>query len=297
MREGSSGLDQIVEFVKDDETDEWSVVTNVSVCPEMAYLPEKVAAFGEHGIVRQIYDSLAQVRNAVESRDLTHVQGLYWIREVATTWLYLVGDDTGSVSSDSNNNGLGYVVTPKGEESGYIDSFTEQARALIANGGGSFERTKGEGATEGNFYVFGDNFIGAENAVDASSAYAGVFILVASAVPYDTNGWGSYTVVYDEETDSYSEEEKLDFGGLEEGVLPMDYVLTHAARRRSRGCRDRPRVHRGSAALRQAHRDLREEGQHLRHRVLRHHRVQRKGLQVPLEGPRLRSFRTIRDPG
>lgn len=229
VREGSLGLDQIVEFVKDDETGEWSVVTNVSVCPEMAYLPEKVVAFGEHGIVRQIYDSLAQVRTAVESGDLTHVQGLYWIREVATTWLYLVGDDTGSVSSDSNNGGLGYVVTPKGEESGYIDSFTEQARALIGNGGGSFERTEKAGATEGNFYVFGDNFIGAESAVDASSAYAGVFILVASAVPYDTTGWGSYTVVYDEETDSYSEEEKLDFGGLEEGVLPMDYVLTHAA--------------------------------------------------------------------
>ena len=38
-------------------------------------------------------------------------------------------------------------------------------------------------------------------------------------------------MVYDEETDSYSEE-KLDFGGLEKGVygvLPMDYVLTHAA--------------------------------------------------------------------
>lgn len=228
VREGSLGLDQIVEFVKDDETGEWSVVTNVSVCPEMAYLPEKVAAFGEHGIVRQIYKSLAQVRAAVESSELTHVQGLYWIREVATTWLYLVGDDTGSVSSDSNNGGLGYVVTPKGEESGYIDSFTEQARALIGNGGGSFERTEGAGATVGNFYVFGDNFIGAESAVDASSAYAGVFILVASAVPYDTTGWGSYTVVYDEETDSYSEE-KLDFGGLEEGVLPMDYVLTHAA--------------------------------------------------------------------
>lgn len=229
VREGSSGLDQIVEFVKDDETGEWSVVTNVSVCPEMAYLPEKVAAFGEHGIVRQIYNSLAQVRTAVvESGELTHVQGLYWIREVATTWLYLVGDDTGSVSSDSNNGGLGYVVTPEGEESGYIDSFTEQARALIGNGGGSFERTEGAGATEGNFYVFGDNFIGAESAVDASSAYAGVFILVASAVPYDTTGWGSYTVAYDEETDSYSEE-KLDFGGLEKGVLPMDYVLTHAA--------------------------------------------------------------------
>ena len=230
VREGSLGLNQIVEFVKDDETGEWSVVTNVSVCPEMAYLPEKVAAFGEHGIVQQIYDSLAQVHTAVvESGELTHVQGLYWIREVATTWLYLVGDDTGSVSSDSNNGGLGYVVTPEGEESGYIDSFTEQARALIKNGGGSFERTEGEGAKMGNFYVFGDNFIGAESAVDASSAYAGVFILVASAVPYDTTGWGSYTVAYDEETDSYSEEEKLDFGGLEKGVLPMDYVLTHAA--------------------------------------------------------------------
>ena len=225
--EGSKGLKQIVEFKQTDG--EWGVVYNVSMCPEVAYLPDKIAATnGTDGIIEQIYHSFGQVTDAVKSEAITHVQGLYWMREVATAWLYLVGDDSGSVSSDSNNNGLGYVVTPKGEESGYIDSFTEQARALIANGGGSYERIAGDGATLDNFYVYGDNFIGAETAVDASSAYAGIFVLVASYVPYDTTGWGSYTVTYDEETDTYREEEIND-SAFVDGVLPMNYVVTHAA--------------------------------------------------------------------
>lgn len=226
--EGSKGLKQIVEFKQTDG--EWGVVYNVSMCPEVAYLPDKIAATnGTDGIIEQIYHSFGQVRAAVEeSEDITHVQGLYWMREVATAWLYLVGDDSGSVSSDSNNNGLGYVVTPEGEESGYIDSFTEQARALIANGGGSYKRDADGGATLDNFYVYGDNFIGAETAVDASSAYAGIFVLVASYVPYDTTGWGSYTVTYDEETDTYREE-KIGDSAFVDGVLPMNYVVTHAA--------------------------------------------------------------------
>ena len=132
------------------------------------------------------------------------------------------------MTADSNNNGLGYVVTPEGEESGYIDSFTEQARALIANGGGSYKRSVDGGATLNNFYVYGDNFIDSDTAVDASSAYAGIFVLVASYVPYDKTGWGSYTVIYDEETDTYGEAKIAD-GAYVDGVLPMDYVITHAA--------------------------------------------------------------------
>lgn len=228
VTEGSAGLKQIVEFKQDADTKEWGVVYNVSMCPSVAYLPDKIAALGADGIIEQIYTSLEQVRAAVESKAITHVQGLYWIREVATAWLYIVGDDSGSVTADSNNNGLGYVVTPEGEESGYIDSFTEQARALIANGGGSYERSVGDGATLNNFYVYGDNFIDSDTAVDASSAYAGIFVLVASYVPYDKTGWGSYTVTYDEETDTYGEAKIAD-GAYVDGVLPMDYVITHAA--------------------------------------------------------------------
>lgn len=228
VTEGSAGLKQIVEFKQDADTKEWGVVYNVSMCPSVAYLPDKIAALGADGIIGQIYTSLGQVREAVESKAITHVQGLYWMREVATAWLYIVGDDSGSVTADSNNNGLGYVVTPEGEESGYIDSFTEQARALIANGGGSYVRDVDGGATLNNFYVYGDNFIDSDTAVDVSSAYAGIFVLVASYVPYDKTGWGSYTVTYDEETDTYGEA-KIDAGAYVDGVLPMDYVITHAA--------------------------------------------------------------------
>lgn len=228
VTEGSAGLKQIVEFKQDADTKEWGVVYNVSMCPSVAYLPDKIAALGTDGIIEQIYTSLGQVREAVESEAITHVQGLYWMREVATAWLYIVGDDSGSVTADSNNNGLGYVVTPEGEESGYIDSFTEQARALIANGGGSYVRDVDGGATLNNFYVYGDNFIDSDTAVDASSAYAGIFVLVASYVPYDKTGWGSYTVTYDEETDTYGEA-KIAAEAYVDGVLPMDYVITHAA--------------------------------------------------------------------
>lgn len=228
VTEGSAGLKQIVEFKQDADTKEWGVVYNVSMCPSVAYLPDKIAALGADGIIEQIYTSLGQVREAVESKAITHVQGLYWMREVATAWLYIVGDDSGSVTADSNNNGLGYVVTPEGEESGYIDSFTEQARALIANGGGSYARSVDDGATLNNFYVYGDNFIDSDTAVDASSAYAGIFVLVASYVPYDKTGWGSYTVTYDEETDTYGET-KIAAEAYVDGMLPMDYVITHAA--------------------------------------------------------------------
>lgn len=228
VTEGSAGLKRIVEFKQDADTKEWGVVYNVSMCPSVAYLPDKIAALGADGIIEQIYTSLGQVRAAVESKAITHVQGLYWMREVAIAWLYIVGDDSGSVTADSNNNGLGYVVTPEGEESGYIDSFTEQARALIANGGGSYVRDVDGGATLDNFYVYGDNFIDSDTAVDASSAYAGIFVLVASYVPYDKTGWGSYTVTYDEETDTYGEA-KIAAEAYVDGVLPMDYVITHAA--------------------------------------------------------------------
>ena len=212
---------KIVEFVYDKDTGTAEIRYNVTACPSMAYLPGTVPAFtreGQTGIVEQIYNSLAQVTQAVKD-GMPAVLGVYWTREVATAWLYLVGDDTGGTSSDSNNGGLGYLVTPEGTDSGYIDAFTEQARALISRGGtGAYERIAGDGATENNFYVFGDNFI---ESGSTSGAYAGIFIIVVSDVPYDTSLYG---VVTDDDGNTTQTDEPLDFVN---GILPLDYVIEY----------------------------------------------------------------------
>ena len=211
---------RIVEFVYDKDTGTAEIRYNVTACPSMAYLPGTVPAFtqGEQtGIVEQIYNSLAQVTQAVKD-GMPAVLGVYWTREVATAWLYLVGDDAGGTSSDSNNGGLGYLVTPEGTDSGYIDAFTEQARALISGGGtGAYERIEGGGATENNFYVFGDNFI---ESGSTSGAYAGIFIIVVSDVPYDTGLQGVTTGA-----DGNASQIDLAFG--DNGILPLDYVIEY----------------------------------------------------------------------
>lgn len=212
---------RIVEFVYDKATGTAEIRYNVTACPSMAYLPGTIPAFtqGEQtGIVEQIYNSLAQVTQAVKD-GMPAVLGVYWTREVATAWLYLVGDDAGGTSSDSNNGGLGYLVTPEGTDSGYIDAFTKQARALISGGGtGAYERIEGGGATENNFYVFGDNFI---ESGSTSGAYAGIFIIVVSVVPYDTSLYG---VVTDDDGNATQTDKPLDFVN---GILPLDYVIEY----------------------------------------------------------------------
>lgn len=212
---------RIVEFVYDKDTGTAEIRYNVTACPSMAYLPGTVPAFTQEGeqtgIVEQIYNSLAQVTQAVKD-GMPAVLGVYWTREVATAWLYLVGDDAGGTSSDSNNGGLGYLVTPEGTDSGYIDAFTEQARALISGGGtGAYERIAGDGATENNFYVFGDNFI---ESGSTSGAYAGIFIIVVSDVPYDTDLKGVTT-----DADGNASQIDLVFG--DDGILPLDYVIEY----------------------------------------------------------------------
>ena len=138
------------------------------------------------------------------------------MRELATAWLYLVGDDEGGTAADSNNGGPGYLVTPEGEESGYIESFTKQARALIQKGTGAYERTDATAAEKDNFYVFGDSFI---ESGSTSNAYAGIFILVATSVPYDTDLYG-----ITEDSDGNLTEKSLTF---EDGILPLDYVVEY----------------------------------------------------------------------
>lgn len=215
----SEDYNKLIEFKYDDEKKEWSIVYNCHEAPSMAYLLDKMPAFsvdGKIGIVEQIFNTFEAVTAAVNGGKLSHIEGVYWLRELATAWLYLVGDDSGSVTTDSNNNGLGYLVSPEGEESGFIDSFTEQARALIKKGAGSYSVN---GNLDGS-YVIGDSFIDTKN---TSNAYAGVFVLLATHVVWDTNS--AYTVSEDE--DGNLTEEKLTLNDSLNGVLPLDYIVSY----------------------------------------------------------------------
>lgn len=220
VSEGNHANDysQILSFEKVDG--EYQIVFKATQHPAMAYLLEKVPAFdkdGKVGIIHQIHNSLDQVKKAVERGELTKAEGVYWLREVATTWLYLVGDDSGAVSKDSNNNGLGYLVTPEGKDSSFLEDFTSYARALIAQGTGSYS----VGTVENSMFTYdsatcsfsgdqkafavADSFIKSKS---TSNAYAGVFVLLNSCTVWDGT-------TYD--------------GTLPaDGVLPMDYIVAYA---------------------------------------------------------------------
>lgn len=220
VSEGNHANDysQILSFEKVDG--EYQIVFKATQHPAMAYLLEKVPAFdkdGKVGIIHQIHNSLDQVKKAVADGELTKAEGVYWFREVATTWLYLVGDDSGAVSKDSNNNGLGYLVTPEGKDSSFLEDFTSYARALIAQGTGSYS----VGTVNDDMFTFNaatctfsgdqkafavaDSFIKSKS---TSNAYAGVFVLLNSCTVWDGT-------TYD--------------GTLPtDGVLPMDYIVTYA---------------------------------------------------------------------
>lgn len=209
---------QILSFEKVDG--KYQIVFKATQHPAMAYLLDKVPAFdkdGKVGIIHQIHNSLDQVKKAVEDRELTKAEGVYWFREVANTWLYLVGDDSGAVSKDSNNNGLGYLVTPEGKDSSFLEDFTSYARALIAQGTGSYS----VGTVENSMFTYdsatcsfsgdqkafavADSFIKSKS---TSNAYAGVFVLLNSCTVWDGT-------TYD--------------GTLPaDGVLPMDYIVAYA---------------------------------------------------------------------
>lgn len=215
---------QILSFEKNAETGKYEIVYNAHEHPAMAYLMNEVSAFdngSEVGIIHQINNSFEQVNNA----DLTHIEKVYWLREVATAWLYLVGDDSGAVSSDSNNGGLGYLVTPAGETSNYLEAFTDYARDLIDAGTGSYQVTaatfegadaNGDLAGNGKAYVVADN-------IGSSSAYAGVFVLLASDKVWDA---GAYTL--EDETGAKFDDEQQVALDATTGVLPMNYILTYA---------------------------------------------------------------------
>ena len=222
---------QIVEFKKNADG-EYEIVYNAHEHPAMAYLTKQVPAFDngtEIGIIHQIHNSLDQVKAAVEANELTHIEGVYWLREVATAWLYLVGDDSGAVSKDSNNGGLGYLVTPEGETSNYLEDFTTYARNLIDAGTGAYQvgavadadfapaDAQGELAGDGKAYVVADN-------IGSSSAYAGVFVLLAS-----DRVWDASTYTNEDANGAKLDNEQLVALDSTTGVLPMNYVLTYAA--------------------------------------------------------------------
>ncbi len=229
--EGGNNYNQIVEFKKVD--DKYQIVYNATEHPAMAYLSNKVSVFdkdGQVGLIHQIHNSLNQVKAAVGNGDLTKEEGVYWLREVATTWAYLVSDDSGATSSDSNNNGLGYLVSPEGKDSSYLADFTTYARALVKAGTGSYATettsddmfkgtlTNGEFAGNNKAFVVADSLInGAEKATSSDSAYAGVFVLL-----------NSYTV-WDESNVSSDASKKADvLGSMSENTLPSNYVMTFA---------------------------------------------------------------------
>ncbi len=175
-----------VDYSADDEAkgkkDGWEIVYKCKEAPAMAYLLNKVPAFSSGttvGIVEQIFNSLEQVKAAITDANhpITKNVSVYYMREVAKAWLYLVGDDSGAVNKDSNNGGLGYIVTPEGEDSSYLKGFTAHARALIDKGTASYY-TASDTATKqdkiASSYVFDDSFI---KSGTTENAYAGIFIL------------------------------------------------------------------------------------------------------------------------
>ncbi len=220
--EGGNNYNQIVEFKK--VGDAYQIVYNATEHPAMAYLSNKVPVFdkdGQTGLIHQIHNSLKQVKDANLSKEET----VYWLREVATTWAYLVSDDPGATSKDSNNNGLGYLVSPEGKDSSFLADFTDYARSLITAGTGSYangdvttDMFNGTLTADGQFagnnkaFVVADSLVnGAEKATANDKAYAGVFVLLNSYTVYDANNikTGSSQTLVD-------------------GKLPMDYVMTFA---------------------------------------------------------------------
>lgn len=213
----------LVKFGK-NEAGEWEITYGAKECPTMAYLLDEVPAFSDEngtviGIVDQIYNSFEAVKQAAVDGEMTHVESIYWLNKVATAWVYLVGDDTGMTTESSNNGGLGYLITPDGEDSNYLENFTTLARGIIKNGTGAYS-VDGT-ATEGNFYTIADSFIDNGN---TSNAYAGIFVLLCSYKAWDNTAYG----IVENEDGTFSEElVTLETDADGAGILPMNYIVSY----------------------------------------------------------------------
>lgn len=221
--EGGNNYNRILSFEKNAETGKYEIKFNATEHPAMAYLMNEVPVFDtddQVGLIHQIHNSLKQVKDANLSKEET----VYWLREVATKWAYLVSDDSGATNKDSNNNGLGYLVSPEGKDSKFLTDFTDYARKLVAAGTGAYsDGTVSDDMFKGNLvngefkgnnkaFVVADSLVnGAEKATANNDAYAGVFVLLNSYTVYDASNikTGSSQTLVD-------------------GKLPMDYVMTFA---------------------------------------------------------------------
>ena len=142
---------------------------------------------------------------------------------MGTAWLYLVGDDPGSVSSDSNNNGLGYMVSPEGEKSSFLEDFTTHARKLIKKGTGSFT-TASDSADKSEkiakSYVVADSFLNSDSS--SSNGYVGVFALLATKKVWDNTLTTNQTLTGEEAND----EPIVLNNSL--AVLPINTIITYS---------------------------------------------------------------------
>ena len=229
--EDGNDYENLVKFGYNDKEEKFEITYGATEHAAMPYLEEQVYAFdkdGKVGIIHQIHASLEAVMEYTKDgaeHKLSKEQSVYWLREVATKWLYLVGDDSGAVSDSSNNGGLGYLVSPEGKDSNFLEDFTNYARALVSQGTGAYSvpvpsengnldlfvgTDVADGTLNGNgyAYVVADSFIGVESP-NLDSAYAGVFVLL-----------NSYTVWTPDEYE-YGEGENNDGH-----TLPSGYKLT-----------------------------------------------------------------------
>ena len=227
----NNDFNKMIEFKKDDDGN-WGIQYNVHECPTMAYLSDTadegnilywpaMSVGTKVGIVEQIYNSFQQIDTAVANGELTHIESVYWYRELATAWLYLVGDDSGGTSSDSNNGGLGYMVSAKDSDvaSSYIGAFTDRARALISNGVGSYSVD----GSLGQSYLFADSFIDS----GSTSGYAGIFVLVTTYSCYDAS---TYTLEAEGSGTKSDTETAIDLSidkTQQANKLPTNYVITY----------------------------------------------------------------------
>ena len=116
-------------------------------------------------------------------------------REIATKYVYMYNDDNGMFNTNSKNaitgNGNGYLITPEGKESSYVEEFTKLGRDLVKNGLGSY---------------------------DYSVTDYGIHFMFVSYIPYDATASGvkddeiplKYTVYYGRHDDENDKNQTLE---------------------------------------------------------------------------------------
>lgn len=185
------------------DCDKHAECTDVN-CPDRAYVATDVPVQTVLSWIRSDLEAAASIENAYERQMAT--------LEVATEWLYRVNDDPGMFATDTYNGvtgkGNGYLITPEGEKSTYVDEFTALGRALVKKGLGSFDTGSTENASD-----FGFSTTPSENIWYCITDY-GIHIMIVSFIPHDFAAFG-----LDGEKIFATEEE------FNAGETPMDYIV------------------------------------------------------------------------